>query len=39
VLNHANAGSIDTNLTSSTYGEVISVGSMRKMLLSARYRF
>ena len=39
VLNHANAGSIDTNLTSSTYGEVISVGSMRKMVLSARYRF
>jgi hypothetical protein len=39
VLNHANAGGIDTNLTSSTYGEVISVGSMRKMVLSARYRF
>ncbi len=39
VLNHPNASGIDTNLTSSTYGQVTSVGSMRKMVLSARYRF
>jgi len=39
VFNHPNAAGIDTNLTSATYGQVTSVGSMRKMVLSARYRF
>jgi hypothetical protein len=39
VLNHPNYSGIDTNLNSPTYGQVISVASMRKMVLSVHYRF
>jgi hypothetical protein len=39
VLNHANYSGIDTTVTSPTYGEVTSVASMRKMVLSLHYRF
>lgn len=39
VLNHPNYSGIDTNLNSPTYGQVISVASMRKMVLSMHYRF
>jgi hypothetical protein len=39
VLNHPNYSGIDTTLNSLTYGEVTSVASMRKMILSVHYRF
>lgn len=39
VFNHPNFTGIDTTLGSPTFGEVISVGSMRKTQLTARYRF
>jgi trimeric autotransporter adhesin len=39
VFNHVNFASIDTTLGSPTFGQVISVGSMRKTVLMARYRF
>ncbi|HEX6880103.1 MAG TPA: carboxypeptidase regulatory-like domain-containing protein, partial [Terriglobales bacterium] len=39
VFNHANFTGIDTTVNSPTFGQVISVGSMRRMLLSARFRF
>jgi hypothetical protein len=39
VLNHPNYSGIDTSLNSPTYGQVISVASMRKMILSVHYRF
>jgi hypothetical protein len=39
VLNHPNYSGIDTTLNSPTYGQVISVASMRKMILSLHYRF
>ena len=39
IFNHANFTGIDTTLGSPTFGQVISVGSMRKMQLIARYRF
>jgi hypothetical protein len=39
VFNHANFSGIDTTLGSATFGQVISVGSMRKAQLTARYRF
>jgi len=39
VLNHANYSGIDTTLNSPTYGQVTSVASMRKMVLSVHYRF
>jgi hypothetical protein len=39
VLNHPNYSGIDTTLNSPTYGEVTSVASMRKMILSLHYRF
>jgi hypothetical protein len=39
VFNHANFTGIDTALGSPTFGQVISVGSMRKILLAGRYRF
>ena len=39
VLNHPNYSSIDSTVNSPTFGEVTSVGSMRKMTLSLRYRF
>ncbi len=39
VFNHANFAGIDATLGSPTFGQVISVGSMRKAQLVARYRF
>jgi trimeric autotransporter adhesin len=39
VLNHANYSGIDTTVNSPTYGQVTSVASMRKMILSLHYRF
>jgi hypothetical protein len=39
VFNHANFAGIDTTLGSPTFGRVISVASMRKAQLIARYRF
>jgi hypothetical protein len=39
VLNHPNYSGIDTTVNSPTFGQVISVGSMRKMTLSMHYRF
>jgi hypothetical protein len=39
VLNHPNFSGIDTTVNSPTFGQVISVGSMRKMTLSMHYRF
>jgi hypothetical protein len=39
VLNHANYSGIDTTVNSPTYGQVTSVASMRKMILSMHYRF
>ena len=39
VLNHANYSGIDTTVNSPTFGQVTSVASMRKMILSVRYRF
>ncbi len=39
VFNHANFTGIDTTVNSPTFGQVISVGSMRKMQLNARFRF
>ncbi|HEY6253521.1 MAG TPA: carboxypeptidase regulatory-like domain-containing protein, partial [Candidatus Angelobacter sp.] len=39
IFNHANLTGIDTTLGSPTFGQVISVGSMRKAQLMARYRF
>lgn len=39
VFNHANFSGIDTTLGSPTFGQVISVSSMRKAQLLARYRF
>jgi hypothetical protein len=39
VFNHANFTGIDTTVNSPTYGQVISVGSMRKMQIFARFRF
>ena len=39
VLNHANYSGIDTTVNSPTFGQVTSVASMRKMVLSVHYRF
>ena len=39
VFNHANFTGIDTNVNSPTYGQVISVGSMRKLQIFTRFRF
>jgi hypothetical protein len=39
VFNHVNFSSIDATLGSPTFGQVISVGSMRKAQITARYRF
>jgi len=39
IFNHANFTAIDTTLGSPTFGQVVSVGSMRKAQLTARYRF
>jgi hypothetical protein len=39
VLNHPNYSGIDTGLNSPSYGQVTSVASMRKMVVSVHYRF
>ncbi len=39
VFNHPNYASIDTTLGSTTFGQVVSVGSMRTAQLTARFRF
>ena len=39
VLNHANFAGIDTTLGSPTFGQVTSVGSMRKAQITTRYNF
>ncbi len=39
VFNHANFSSIDTVVNSPTFGQVIGVGSMRKVQLQARFNF
>lgn len=39
VFNHANFSGIDATLGSPTFGQVTSVGSMRKAQMTARYRF
>ncbi len=39
VFNHPIYSSIDTVLNSPTFGQVISVSSMRSVLLTARFRF
>jgi hypothetical protein len=38
-LNHANYSTIDTVVNSPTFGQVVGVGSMRKITMSARLRF
>ncbi|HEX8926392.1 MAG TPA: TonB-dependent receptor, partial [Terriglobales bacterium] len=38
-LNHANYSTIDTVVNSPTFGQVVGVGSMRKISMSARMRF
>jgi hypothetical protein len=39
VFNHPNYALVDTNLNSPTFGQVTSVGTMRQMLFSSRFRF
>ena len=39
VFNHANFNGIDTTVNSPTFGQVISVGSMRTMQIFTRFRF
>jgi hypothetical protein len=39
VFNHANFTAIDTNVNSPTFGQVISVGNMRRMQFTTRFRF
>lgn len=39
VFNHANFSAIDTTLGSPTFGQVTSVGSMRKAQITTRYNF
>jgi hypothetical protein len=39
VFNHANFSAIDTAVNSPSYGRVTAVGTMRRVQLSARYRF
>jgi hypothetical protein len=39
VFNTPQYGSIDTNVNSRTFGQVISIGAMRAIQLSARFRF
>ena len=39
VFNHPQYASIDTTVNSPTFGRVIAVGSMRTLLLTARFRF
>ena len=39
VFNHVNFASVDTNLNSPTFGQVISAGTMRRVTFFARFRF
>jgi hypothetical protein len=39
VFNHPNYTGVDTNLNSPTFGQIISVGTMRTLLFSSRFRF
>jgi trimeric autotransporter adhesin len=39
VFNHPQYGTIDTVVNSPTFGQVVSVGTMRNMTLTARFRF
>jgi hypothetical protein len=39
VFNHANFNGVDTTVNSPTFGQVISVGSMRTMQIFTRFRF
>jgi len=39
ILNHARFTGIDTTVGSPTFGQVVTVASMRKAQLTARYRF
>jgi hypothetical protein len=39
LFNHANYSSIDTVVNSPTFGQVVGVGSMRKMQIQTRFRF
>jgi hypothetical protein len=39
VFNTPQYSTIDTNLNSPTFGQVIGVGAMRAVLMSARFRF
>jgi hypothetical protein len=39
IFNHVNFAGVDTNLNSPTFGQVISVGGMRRVTLLARFRF
>ncbi len=39
VFNHPNYTGVDTNLNSPSFGQVISVGTMRTLLFSSRFRF
>jgi hypothetical protein len=39
IFNHPNYSAIDTVLNSPTYGRVISVGAMRSLLMTVRFRF
>jgi trimeric autotransporter adhesin len=38
-VNHVNFASIDTIVNSPTFGQVVGVGSMRKITMSTRFRF
>jgi len=39
VFNHVNFSTVDTNLNSPTFGQVIGVGTMRRVSFLARFRF
>ena len=39
IFNHVNFAGVDTNLNSPTFGQVISVGGMRRVTLLTRFRF
>jgi len=39
IFNHVNFAGVDTNLNSPTYGQVVSVGGMRRVTLLGRFRF
>jgi hypothetical protein len=39
VFNIPNYSSIDTSLTSATFGRVTAVGAMRQLTMTARFRF